>query len=193
MGGSAEPRFLTSVGADVVGGGECGDGEVEFEAVAALVDRGDIAEGLRRAVRGRLNILVSGGTSTGKTTFLNSLLREIPAHERVVLVADHFAPASDINSATADELDTLPGIGPALTVALLLPVTFKLATSTVPPKVVELAWVLKLYAPLTLLASLVLHDDEGALIFVRVTGPLGLRMNTGGTYDCVLNMLEVPA
>jgi len=43
---------------------------------------------LREAIRRRLTILISGGTSTGKTTFLNAMLREIPAHERVVLVED---------------------------------------------------------------------------------------------------------
>jgi type IV secretion system protein VirB11 len=43
---------------------------------------------LRNAVRQRRTILISGGTSTGKTTFLNALLREIPQHERVVLVED---------------------------------------------------------------------------------------------------------
>ncbi len=43
---------------------------------------------LREAVRRRKTILVSGGTSTGKTTFLNAMLREIPQHERVVLVED---------------------------------------------------------------------------------------------------------
>ena len=43
---------------------------------------------LREAVRQRRTILISGGTSTGKTTFLNAMLREIPGHERVVLVED---------------------------------------------------------------------------------------------------------
>jgi len=33
-------------------------------------------------------VLVSGGTSSGKTTFLNSLLKIVPAHERIVLVED---------------------------------------------------------------------------------------------------------
>jgi type IV secretion system protein VirB11 len=33
-------------------------------------------------------ILISGGTSSGKTTFLNSLLKIVPAHERVIVVED---------------------------------------------------------------------------------------------------------
>lgn len=43
---------------------------------------------LRAAIRQRRTILISGGTSTGKTTFLNAMLGEIPARERVVLVED---------------------------------------------------------------------------------------------------------
>jgi len=43
---------------------------------------------LREAVRRRQTILVAGGTSTGKTTFLNSLLREIPRDDRVILIED---------------------------------------------------------------------------------------------------------
>ena len=43
---------------------------------------------LREAIRQRRTILISGGTSTGKTTFLNAMLGEIPRHERVVLVED---------------------------------------------------------------------------------------------------------
>jgi type IV secretion system protein VirB11 len=54
----------------------------------AMLDAGDIAGTLRTAVAGRKNIVVSGGTSTGKTTFLNALLREVPAHERLILIED---------------------------------------------------------------------------------------------------------
>lgn len=43
---------------------------------------------LREAVKARRTILISGGTSTGKTTFLNALLREVPAEERVIVVED---------------------------------------------------------------------------------------------------------
>ncbi|MCE7798375.1 P-type DNA transfer ATPase VirB11 [Sphingobium sufflavum] len=43
---------------------------------------------LRKAVRERRNILVSGGTSSGKTTFLSALLREIPVDERLILIED---------------------------------------------------------------------------------------------------------
>jgi type IV secretion system protein VirB11 len=43
---------------------------------------------LKEAVAARKTILVSGGTSSGKTTFLNAMLKAIPAHERIILVED---------------------------------------------------------------------------------------------------------
>lgn len=57
-------------------------------ALAAQLEAGDISGLLGDAVRARKNILVFGGTSTGKTTFLNALLREVPLGERLILIED---------------------------------------------------------------------------------------------------------
>ena len=47
------------------------------------------AEALRRGVADRLNILVAGGTGTGKTTLTNALLAEVAkTSDRVVLIED---------------------------------------------------------------------------------------------------------
>ncbi|MDK8791164.1 TadA family conjugal transfer-associated ATPase [Corynebacterium sp. MSK039] len=43
---------------------------------------------LRRIVLARKNLLVTGGTGTGKTTLLAALLGEVPERERIVLVED---------------------------------------------------------------------------------------------------------
>jgi len=39
-------------------------------------------------VKSRLNVIISGGTGTGKTTFLNVLSAYIPEHERIVTIED---------------------------------------------------------------------------------------------------------
>jgi type IV secretion system protein VirB11 len=54
----------------------------------ALLDAGRTVEFLRQAVLRRKNIVVAGGASTGKTTFVNALLKEIPRRERLMLIED---------------------------------------------------------------------------------------------------------
>ncbi|MCF1494405.1 P-type DNA transfer ATPase VirB11 [Agrobacterium vitis] len=60
----------------------------EEELAAMMQGDVDAMEFLRTAVRLRVSIVVSGGTSTGKTTFLNALLKEIPEEERIVTIED---------------------------------------------------------------------------------------------------------
>jgi pilus assembly protein CpaF len=46
------------------------------------------AQFLASCVRGKLNILISGGTGTGKTTTLNAVSAYIPADERILTIED---------------------------------------------------------------------------------------------------------
>lgn len=48
----------------------------------------EVADFLRLCVQGQMNILVSGGTGTGKTTLLNVLSGYIPENERIVTIED---------------------------------------------------------------------------------------------------------
>ncbi|EON91572.1 pilus assembly protein [Marinobacter lipolyticus SM19] len=61
-------------------------------SMESLIERGTltspIANLLEGIVRGRLNVLISGGTGSGKTTLLNVLSGFVPHNERIVTIED---------------------------------------------------------------------------------------------------------
>ncbi len=59
------------------------DDLVRLGAVSA-----EVMDFLRAAVQARLNIVISGGTGSGKTTFLNVLSNFLPEDERIVTIED---------------------------------------------------------------------------------------------------------
>ncbi|MBC7779633.1 MAG: CpaF family protein [Proteobacteria bacterium] len=58
----------------------------ELVAQGSMTER--VARVLRWAVQGRCNLIIAGATDSGKTTFMNALLAEIPASERLVTIED---------------------------------------------------------------------------------------------------------
>jgi len=59
-------------------------------SLAELIENGtlsaEVAAELEAVTRARKNILVSGGTSSGKTTLLNAFVQRIPARERLIVI-----------------------------------------------------------------------------------------------------------
>ncbi|WP_020211031.1 P-type DNA transfer ATPase VirB11 [Gilvimarinus chinensis] len=60
----------------------------EDEYLVQLKESGRIGDFLAAAVKHKKNIIVSGGTSSGKTTFTNALIKEISLEERIISIED---------------------------------------------------------------------------------------------------------
>lgn len=60
----------------------------EVQELKKLLSEKKVHEFLTKAVQSHQNMVISGGTSTGKTTFLNALLQEIPLDERLITIED---------------------------------------------------------------------------------------------------------
>lgn len=73
---------------DAFAGLAAGRASLEEEPTWRSLGEREAPDALREAVIARRNVIVSGGTSTGKTTFLNALLAEIAAYERLILIED---------------------------------------------------------------------------------------------------------
>lgn len=63
-------------------------GDVHAPVLLDHFAKGEIREFLSKAIKYKKNIIISGGTSTGKTTFTNAALLEIPTDERLITVED---------------------------------------------------------------------------------------------------------
>lgn len=66
-------------------------GELEdktLQELKDLVSQQKIKEFLQKAIIYKKNMIISGGTSTGKTTFTNACLRAIPSDERIITCED---------------------------------------------------------------------------------------------------------
>jgi Flp pilus assembly CpaF family ATPase len=80
----------------------------------------DLLKELQEAILNRKNILISGGTGTGKTTLLNALTRFIPNEERLVVIEDTSEIQIDKpNVVRLEAREQQPGL-PAITISKLL-------------------------------------------------------------------------
>ena len=76
---------------DLAGSGLFEDAEPRLHDdghLGTLLESGDTMGFLKAAVRAKKTIVISGGTSSGKTTLLNALVKEIDRTERLIVIED---------------------------------------------------------------------------------------------------------
>lgn len=60
----------------------------DFVSQQSGFEAGKVAEYLANSIKARLNIIISGGTSSGKTTLLSTLLKQIQGNQRIIVIED---------------------------------------------------------------------------------------------------------
>jgi pilus assembly protein CpaF len=86
----------------------------------------EVLQHLRRAVETEQNILISGGTGTGKTTLLNALAAFVPPEERIVVIEDTAEIQIQASNLVRLEARREQGAIPAVTIRDLLKATLRL-------------------------------------------------------------------
>lgn len=79
----------------------------EVKCLQTTLKKGNVQDFLSLAVKSHQNIVISGGTSTGKTTFLNALLQEIPMDERIITIED----TREVNAPHGNKLNLIAAKG----------------------------------------------------------------------------------
>jgi pilus assembly protein CpaF len=83
-------------------------------------------EFLKVLVKAKMNLVISGGTGVGKTTFLNLLLQEIPQKERVITIEDTRELQFNLSNVVRLEARTFLGSEKGLTIRELLKNTLRM-------------------------------------------------------------------
>ena len=100
-----------------------------FFSAEELVETGtmtpQVLASLREAIDRNQNILISGGTSTGKTTLLNALAAFLPREDRVVLIEDTAELQLEMPNLVRFEARRAQGEVPAVTIRELLRATLR--------------------------------------------------------------------
>jgi pilus assembly protein CpaF len=100
-----------------------------FFTIGELVDIGTlpvpVVTHIKRAIDLRQNILISGGTSTGKTTLLNAFATFLPPDERVVVIEDTSELHLDMPNLVRLEARRAQRELPAVTIRELLKATLR--------------------------------------------------------------------
>jgi len=98
-----------------------------------------LAEMLRMAVVNRQNILISGGTGTGKTTLLNILANFIPDHERILVIEDTAEIQINASNLVRFEARVAQNGFPAVTIRELLKASLRHRPDRIRPREIRRA------------------------------------------------------